>query len=114
MNKTFEIGQVFFLTLFVGIIFFFLGIGFGTSVYIKKHSNNQKQIPIVGEQYYYVDKGNPFDQDTIKIIITDVKKNKDGEIWVQYKHYYSKDDSIMGKPWSKDWKFIEGLFEKYN
>ena len=81
MDK-YDSGQVILITLFAIIISFFLGIGFGTSVYKNKHINNKKNLPIVGEQYYYVNKDNPFEQDTIKIIVTDVKKNKNGEIWV--------------------------------
>jgi uncharacterized membrane protein len=79
-----------------------------------QYKTSKKELPVVGEQYYHVDKDNPFEQDTIKIIITDVRTNRNGEIWVEYHHYYSKDGSIIEEPCTKDWKFIENLFEKYD
>lgn len=79
-----------------------------------QYKTNKKQLPVAGEQYYFVRKDNPFDEDTIKILIVEVKENRYGETWIKYCHYYDKDGSVIENPCTSDWKSMERIFEKYN
>ena len=79
-----------------------------------QHKTSKKQLPAAGEQYYFVRKDNPFDQDTIKILIVEVKENRYGETWIKYCHYYDKDGSVIEIPCTSDWKSMERIFEKYD
>lgn len=78
------------------------------------HKHDIREMPVVGEQYYFVRKDNPFDQDTIKILIVEVKENRYGETWIKYCHYYDKDGSVIEYPCTSDWKSMERIFEKYD
>ena len=77
------------------------------------HKHDIREMPVVGEQYYLVKKENPFDQDTIKILIVEVKENRYGETWIKYYHYSEKDGSVIEIPYTSDWKSIGRIFEKY-
>lgn len=99
------------IILFILFTIFWYVIGIMVGYHICEN-NFKKELkePRIGEKYVIVDNTNPFNLDTVTIVICEKKHNHKGDLYIGYK--FVRDDSISGRMWSIDYESFKKMYKR--
>ena len=75
-------------------------------------NNFKKELrePRIGEKYVIVDNTNPFNVDTVTIVVCEKKHNHKGDLYIGYK--FIRDDSVSNRMWSIDYESFKKMYKR--